>query len=113
MELNPDAVRDAVQNAKMNDVKNIQFYCNDAGRFIVNMAEKGEKVDVILMDPPEAEVRRNSLTRSPRWVRNVWSMSPAGRKHLLEIFGGLWGMGTGLSRLGRWICLGELGMWRR
>ena len=54
VELNPDAVRDAVQNAKMNDVKNIQFYCNDAGRFIVNMAEKGEKVDVILMDPPRS-----------------------------------------------------------
>ena len=54
VELNPDAVRDAVQNAKMNDVKNIQFYCNDAGRFIVNMAEKGEKVDVVLMDPPRS-----------------------------------------------------------
>lgn len=54
VELNPDAVKDAVQNARMNDVKNIQFYCNDAGRFMVNMAEKGETVDVVLMDPPRS-----------------------------------------------------------
>ena len=90
MELNPDAVRDAVQNAKMNDVKNIQFYRNDAGRFIVNMAEKGEKVDVILMDPQEAEVRREFIDAVAKMgpERGLWS--PAGRKHLLEIFGGLW-----------------------
>lgn len=54
VELNPDAVRDAVQNAKMNNVKNIQFYCNDASKFMVNMAENGEKVDVVLMDPPRS-----------------------------------------------------------
>lgn len=54
VELNPDAVRDAVQNAKMNDVKNIQFYCNDAGKFMVNMAARSERADVVLMDPPRS-----------------------------------------------------------
>ena len=34
VELNPDAVKDAVKNAKRNEVKNISFYCNDAGRFM-------------------------------------------------------------------------------
>ena len=54
VELNQDAVRDAVENAKTNQVKNIQFYNNDAGRFMVNMAANGEHVDVVLMDPPRS-----------------------------------------------------------
>ena len=54
VELNQDAVRDAVENAKTNQVKNIQFYNNDAGRFMINMAANGEHVDVVLMDPPRS-----------------------------------------------------------
>ena len=54
VELNQDAVKDAVNNAKMNDIDNIRFYCNDAGRFLVNMAERGDKADVVIMDPPRS-----------------------------------------------------------
>ena len=54
VELNPDAVRDAVTNAKRNGIKNVSFYQNDAGAFMVSMAEKGEKADVVFMDPPRA-----------------------------------------------------------
>lgn len=54
VELNQDAVRDAINNAKMNGIENIRFYCNDAGRFLVNMAEQGEKADVVIMDPPRS-----------------------------------------------------------
>ena len=54
VELNQDAVRDAVNNAKMNGIDNIRFYCNDAGRFLVNMAEQGEKAYVVIMDPPRS-----------------------------------------------------------
>ena len=65
VELNRDAVRDAVKNAKCNNVKNIEFYNADAGQFMVEMAEyradakRGEKsgadeVDVVFMDPPRA-----------------------------------------------------------
>lgn len=54
VELNKDAVKDAVENAKCNGIKNIQFYCNDAGKFMVNMAERGEKADVVFMDPPRS-----------------------------------------------------------
>ena len=38
----------------MNDIDNIRFYCNDAGRFLVNMAERGDKADVVIMDPPRS-----------------------------------------------------------
>lgn len=54
VELNQDAVRDAVNNAKLNQISNIRFYCNDAGRFMVNMAERGDRADVVIMDPPRS-----------------------------------------------------------
>ena len=52
VELNKDAVRDAIQNSKRNEVSNIRFYQADAGEFMVQMAAKDEKADVVFMDPP-------------------------------------------------------------
>lgn len=55
VELNGDAVKDARINAKRNEVKNIEFYQNDAGDFMVDMAtNQKEKLDVLLMDPPRS-----------------------------------------------------------
>lgn len=54
VELNADAVRDARNNAKANGVKNIRFYQNDAGRFLLEMEAQGTHVDVVLMDPPRS-----------------------------------------------------------
>lgn len=54
VEVNRDAVRDAVQNARLNGMKNIRFVCADAGDFMLEMAEEGESCDVLLMDPPRA-----------------------------------------------------------
>ena len=54
VELNPDAVRDAVKNAKHNQMKNIRFYQEDAGCFMEKMAALGEKADVVFMDPPRS-----------------------------------------------------------
>ncbi len=53
-ELNPDAVRDAKINAKINSVENIKFVCADAGEFMLGMREHKEKCDVLFMDPPRA-----------------------------------------------------------
>lgn len=66
VELNGDAVKDARINAKQNGIKNIQFYQNDAGKFLVEMAEQQAKVDVVLMDPPRSgssEVFLSSVVR--------------------------------------------------
>ena len=54
VELNPDAVRDAVANAKRNKTNNVQIYQNDAGRFMAGMAQDGEQADVVFMDPPRS-----------------------------------------------------------
>lgn len=54
VELNQDAVRDARSNAKGNQISNIVFYQNDAGKFLLDMAEQGCKLDVLFMDPPRS-----------------------------------------------------------
>ena len=54
VELNRDAVRDAITNAKRNSIKNVRFFNADAGEFMVGMAEDGADVDVVFMDPPRA-----------------------------------------------------------
>lgn len=54
VELNKDAIRDAITNAKRNEVKNIQFVNDDAGKYMVSLAEKKEDVDVVIMDPPRS-----------------------------------------------------------
>ena len=54
VELNPDAVRDAIGNARQNQIKNIRFWCGDAGDFLTGMAAEGEKADVVFMDPPRS-----------------------------------------------------------
>ena len=54
VELNKDAVRDAVTNAKVNGEKNIHFYNNDAGKFMVQMASQNAHADVVFMDPPRS-----------------------------------------------------------
>lgn len=54
VELNPDAVRDAIFNAKKNNIQNVRFYRNDAGAFMTELAQSGETADVVFMDPPRA-----------------------------------------------------------
>lgn len=54
VELNGDAVRDAIVNARANNLKNIRFYKGDAGEFMYEVSAENEKPDVVFMDPPRA-----------------------------------------------------------
>ena len=54
VELNRDAVRDAIANAKANGIRNIRFVGEDAGAFMTRMAADGETADVVFMDPPRS-----------------------------------------------------------
>lgn len=54
VELNRDAVRDSVANAKRNGVENIRFVAGDAGEYITRAAKNGERFEVVMMDPPRA-----------------------------------------------------------
>ncbi len=54
VELNKDAFKDAIGNAKGNKINNIRFFNDDAGEFMVKLAVNKESVDVVFMDPPRA-----------------------------------------------------------
>ncbi|MEY8336789.1 23S rRNA (uracil(1939)-C(5))-methyltransferase RlmD [Lachnospiraceae bacterium 62-35] len=54
VELNKEAVRDAVNNAKHNKVSNIRFFCGDAGEFMEDMARNDCQADIVFMDPPRS-----------------------------------------------------------
>lgn len=69
VELNKDAVRDAISNARLNQLKNIRFYNEDAGKFMVRMAQNHEKADVVIMDPP-----RSGST--PEFIESVNVLKP-------------------------------------
>lgn len=69
VELNGDAVRDAIVNAKANSLKNIRFYKGDAGEFMEAVAGEPEKPDVVFMDPPRAG-------SSETFLRSLIKMNP-------------------------------------
>ncbi|MBQ9375264.1 MAG: 23S rRNA (uracil(1939)-C(5))-methyltransferase RlmD [Ruminococcus sp.] len=60
-ELNKYACKDAVYNAKVNKVKNIEFYNTDAGRFMEEYSKQDGKADAVIMDPPRAGADRRFL----------------------------------------------------
>lgn len=61
VELNPAAVKDATWNAGRNRIRNAKFYCADAGRFLLRMAEAQQPLDVLFMDPPRSGSDENFL----------------------------------------------------
>ena len=69
VELNRDAVQDAIGNARRNGVKNARFFAADATRWIGEAAAAGQKADVIFMDPP----REGS---TPQFIESVARMAP-------------------------------------
>ena len=54
VELNGDAVKDAIINAKENKINNARFFKGDAGEFMDKMASDGARADVVFMDPPRS-----------------------------------------------------------
>ena len=63
VELEKSAVKDAIQNAKANNIQNIRFYNADATEFIQDLTQNqktnnktdgGSPIDVVILDPPRA-----------------------------------------------------------
>ncbi|SHK18566.1 23S rRNA (uracil1939-C5)-methyltransferase [Anaerobranca californiensis DSM 14826] len=52
IEIVPQAVRDAKENAKLNNIDNVTFIEGKAEDVMVDLAKKGEKYDVVVVDPP-------------------------------------------------------------
>lgn len=69
VEVEPQAVADAQDNARRNGVQNAEFFCGDAGQAALSLREQGLTPDVVVVDPP-----RKGL--SPDVIQALAQMSP-------------------------------------
>ena len=89
VELNEEAVRDAQQNIKINELGNIEILQGDATEFMIEMARNGTRADVIFMDPPRSgsteEFMRAACDIRPQKIVYI-SCSPWSLQRDLEFF---------------------------
>ncbi len=52
VEVVPEAIEDARENARLNNIENAEFICADASKAAEELARRGERPDVIVVDPP-------------------------------------------------------------
>lgn len=52
VEVVPQAVEDARENAARNGIQNAEFFCGDAGQAALELEGQGVRPDVIVVDPP-------------------------------------------------------------
>lgn len=80
MEIVPEAIRDAIANARDNNIKNAEFMTGDAARLMPQLYKKGLRPDVIVTDPPRAgcapEVLKTFAAMNPKRIIYV-SCNPA------------------------------------
>lgn len=69
VEIESQAVADATANALRNGVENAEFFCGDAGNAALELENRGEKPDVVVVDPP-----RKGL--SPDVIEAIDRMNP-------------------------------------
>lgn len=55
------AVFNAIENAKMNGLKNVSFVCSDAGKYAEKLVEEGRHADVVVVDPPRKGCDQRTL----------------------------------------------------
>ncbi len=80
VEVIPQAVEDARDNAKRNGIENAEFFCGDAGEAALALEAKGIKADVAVVDPPRKGLNADTIEAlhrmSPRRIVYV-SCDPA------------------------------------
>ena len=91
VEIIPQAVQDAKQNALINGVTNARFICDDAKGAAAQLAGQGIKADAVIIDPPrkgcDVELIETVATRlSPERVVYV-SCDPATLARDMKAFG--------------------------
>ena len=69
VEVNKQAIQDAIYNAKLNHRKNIRFHAVDASEYMKHAAIAKENFDVVFMDPP-----RSGST--PEFLSSLVKMKP-------------------------------------
>ncbi len=88
VEIVEEAVKDALKNAKMNKLENLEFYANDVGKFLLENPEYHGKIGTLVMDPPRAGIAPKTLRKIIRLEaeRMVYiSCNPATQARDMEI----------------------------
>ena len=52
VEIVPQAIEDAKENANSNHISNVHFTCIDAGEYMEQLAQEKKHIDVVFLDPP-------------------------------------------------------------
>lgn len=52
IEIVEDAIKNAKENAKLNNIKNVEFICSDAGTYAEKLQKEGNQPEVVVVDPP-------------------------------------------------------------
>ena len=80
VEVIPQAVADARDNAKRNGIENAEFFCGDAGQAALELEKQGIRADVVVVDPPRKGLNADTIEAlhrfSPRRIVYV-SCDPA------------------------------------
>ena len=80
VEVIPQAVEDARDNAKRNGIENAEFFCGDAGEAALELEKQGVRADVVVVDPPRKGLNADTVEAlhrfSPRRIVYV-SCDPA------------------------------------
>ena len=61
VEVVPQAVEDARENAIRNGIENAEFFCGDAGAAALALEEKGIRADVAVVDPPRKGLNADTI----------------------------------------------------
>ena len=52
VEIVDTAINDARNNAKLNKIENVEFKCDDAGKYMIELVNNNIHLDVVFVDPP-------------------------------------------------------------
>lgn len=66
VELIPQAVEDARENARMNGFDDLKFFAADVGKFLLEHPEYTDRIDTVVMDPPRAGIAPKTLRKVMR-----------------------------------------------
>jgi len=58
-----EAIADAKRNAKRNNIKGVEFYAADVGKFLKAYPDYEGKIDTIVLDPPRAGIAPKTLLK--------------------------------------------------
>ena len=68
VEVIPQAVQDAKDNAVRNGIENAEFFCGDAGQAALELESKGIKADVVVVDPPRKGLNADTIEALSRFA---------------------------------------------